>query len=122
MLRVTKLLSYPIYFLLDFLVALASFGIFLGIAWAIGDSSTYKLITMLIASALAFLTGGFVLSLLIKPPSDFVNLLFGCFWGLISSAYIFGLDWKVLVAFPIIGMLSGLGGRLANSLSGAKNV
>ena len=113
-----KIFAYPTLFIIGFIVVLAVFGLSLGLAWAIGGGQTYKLLSTLVAVGAAFVVGGFVLIQLTKQKTALLSVIFGIVWGSIGAIYLFGPKWEVLAAIPIIGMLSGLGGRLANYLSG----
>ena len=104
-------------FLLGIIITLVVFGIIISLLWLVGpDTSSYKLTTMIISSGFAIAVGGFSLGVIIKRNRIIASALFGFSFGLLSSAYILGPDWRVLAFAAAASMLGGTGGILSKSL------
>lgn len=98
-------------FMLGIIVTLIVFGLDISLLWLVGPgTSSYKLATMLISSGLAIAVGGFFLGAIIKRNQLFASALFGFSFGLLSCAYILGLNWLVLVFAAAASALAGIGG------------
>jgi hypothetical protein len=93
--------------------ALISFGLLLQLAWFFSENATYKLITLLLVTALAFVIGGLTSGLLVRHNKILYGLILGSVLGLISFGYILGPNWRLLIAVPLSTFLSTLGSWLA---------
>jgi len=93
--------------------ALAIFGLTLAVVWSLPDGNFihYQLITTIFAASFAMIAGGYMLGKLMEGNHP---ILHACEWGVMIGfagfGYLFGFDWKWLVALIISGTFSTLGG------------
>ena len=92
---------------------LIGFGILSSLAWLPGQSTTYRLVVVLLVAAVAITLGGFISGSIGKQNKIIYGLVFGLLFGLVSFAYIFGIEWRMFVAVLVSTALGTLGGWLA---------
>jgi hypothetical protein len=100
------------------IVTVVTFAILLTVAWLplFSGSLLYKQISYLLVSGVAFVTGGFVMEMLVGPGMRRYSLAFGLLVAAAIFGYVLGLHWWLLLAIPLGGLLGAAGGWLADSL------
>lgn len=96
--------------------ALAIFGLTLVVTWSLPDANLihHQLVTTISAASFAMIAGGYMMGKLMKGNHPIQR---ACEWGLVIGfagfGYLFGFEWKWLVALIISGILSTLGGWIS---------
>lgn len=110
-------------YLLISLSALAIFGLILAMAWALlfSEVAAYKLITALLAACLAIFAGGYLMGAITKSGKPIRHATeWGLLIGFAGFGYLFGIDWKWLLALILSGLLATSGGWLSQSWQSQK--
>ncbi|MFO7537045.1 MAG: hypothetical protein R6X32_03180, partial [Chloroflexota bacterium] len=68
---------------------------------------------LLLVATVAITLGGFISGSIGKKDKLLYGSMFGLLFGLVSFAYIFGIDWRMFVAVLVSTLLGALGGWLA---------
>ena len=95
--------------------AMIAFGLLLGLAWmpAAAHDQTYKLVTTLLVTAVAFTLGGYVAGRIARHHTVRAGLIFGIVFGLAACGYILGPHWYLWLAGVLTALAGAIGGRLA---------
>lgn len=96
------------------LSTLVAWGASLALLWAIvpGDATSYKLVTLLLASGVGLVAGGYVSGRVADTRRVSFGLILGAVVGGCASLYL-GPNLWVCLAFLMSPLLGALGGRLA---------
>jgi hypothetical protein len=100
-------------------IALATFGLFLGLAWAWPAASwpAYKLVTALLCAAISFCVAGASVAGLAGNRPLLHGTVFGLTFGAVSFTYLLGPSSAALAAVPIAVMLALAGAALVPTLA-----
>jgi hypothetical protein len=107
--------------LVGIMVVSAGTGLLLGLAWlpAFSHSVSYKVISLLLAMALALVIGGWLAGLLVSHGRVRRAAALGLFFGILAFGYIFGPNPILLLTVPLTALLAAVGGWLANRTAAA---
>jgi hypothetical protein len=91
------------------------FGLVLALAWlpSFTESGVYRFITLMVATGIAFVVGGYVIGIIVRPVKIWYGLVFGLLGGLVSFGYVLGPHWLLVVTVPMCGAMGAAGGWLA---------
>lgn len=91
------------------------FALLLGLAWlsALSRSVAYKVITLLLVTALALVIAGWAAGLIVRRRQVRHGAALGMFFGCLAFGYIFGPNPVLLLTVPLTGLLAAGGGWLA---------
>ncbi len=102
--------------LLGSLAGSMGFALLLGLAWwpAFGRSVEYRVVSLVLVTALALLIGGYIGGLLARHDPVRHAGAVGIFFGILAFGYIFGANPVLVLTVPLAGLIAATGGWLAS--------
>jgi hypothetical protein len=115
-------LRYVAAFLAASLACLLAFGFILGLLQAGWDSRPYRLVSPILAAAVAIARGGLAAGGLARSTPLRQALAFGLLFGGSVFTYIFGPSWMALLSTAVAIGAAALGGRGADRILARRNL